>query len=651
MQGERASLGSLAEALNFEHGSTSSNAVIDQPIRWDNNIHSYGDNGLQDYMISAAADTNPTFANSVYHEQGGLHRFNIGEASSSGTKNETTSHTQQWNGIGRFEEQRNGKLELNPLFAQPSNGNRVVRHVNLNAEYNEHLDDVNPVTGHPALFEANGLRSRFIPEDSVRDGRRVSCKRKALDASIGQSSSSGGFREVQRGESSSWISPSAYYSPAMTTNDLNLSLDRRRGLVVSNAVSNVSAPAITESSSRNYSVRVNPTDQQDTVSPSVFAAGSVIRRLAAPSLNSQGFPPADQQLIDLRYGHALGNFASQNPNAPATHMSPVFNLNASPVAAAVPSSSATPVERNVLHRDETRQINNSLQIPLFVPAPELRHVANGHISNNASSARHAVSSSSRTNVQQWQFPSPSPSLSNPAWNPYPSNNSPHNQGSLSEHLRRSLLSSLATTNQRAAARSLVPPASPPVEHVVQSGGENTSQVRTRASSRTSLRQRPHATTALRGRSRTASSEMRNVLEQMRRGGNLRLEDVMLQSMVRSVADLHDRHRDMRLDVDNMTYEELLSLEERIGDVCTGLNEETISNRLKKQKYNSSTGAPQEVEPCCVCQEEYNEGEELGILECGHNFHGQCIKEWLKLKNLCPICKTTGLNTANKRRRQ
>jgi hypothetical protein len=116
------------------------------------------------------------------------------------------------------------------------------------------------------------------------------------------------------------------------------------------------------------------------------------------------------------------------------------------------------------------------------------------------------------------------------------------------------------------------------------------------------------------------------------------------------ADIHDRYRDMRLDVDNMTYEELLSLEERIGDVCTGLNEETISNRLKQQKYKSSTRSSQEVEPCCVCQEEYKEEEEIGRLECGHDFHSQCIKEWLKQKNLCPICKTTGLNTANKPQR-
>ncbi|AAF69164.1 F27F5.26 [Arabidopsis thaliana] len=645
MQGERASLGSLSKALNFERGSTSSNAVVDQQIRWEN-LHNYGDNDLQDYM-SSAADTNPTFANSVYHEKRGLQRFNIGEASSSGTKNEGASLTEQWKGIGRFEEQRNDKLELSPLFVQPSNGSRVVRDVNLNAEYNEHLEDMNPVTVHPGHFEVNGLRSEFLLDNSVRagssvDGRRASCKRKALDASGGQSSSTGGFREFQRGVSSSWISGPTYYSPAMTANDLNISLDHGRRGLVSSAVPNLSPPTITESSSRNYPVWVNPTYQQETVSN------------FAPSLNSPGLIPADHQQISMRYGHALGNFASQNPNAPATHMPPVsrntFQWNTSPVAAVISSSSATPVDRNVIHRNATRQRSNTLEIPLFVPAPELRNVAHGHISRNASGARHVASSSSRTSVQ--------PSPSSPALTPY-QNNSLHNQRRLSENFRRSLLSSLVT--QQRAARSLAHPASPN-EHVLQSGGDNTSQVHNRASSRAGPRQGQDATgishslrglaSTSRGRTRMGASEIRNILEHMRRAGNLRLEDVMLlnQSIMLGAADIHDRYRDMRLDVDNMTYEELLSLEERIGDVCTGLNEETISNRLKQQKYKSSTRSSQEVEPCCVCQEEYKEEEEIGRLECGHDFHSQCIKEWLKQKNLCPICKTTGLNTANKPQR-
>ncbi|KAH7523648.1 hypothetical protein FEM48_Zijuj06G0034200 [Ziziphus jujuba var. spinosa] len=124
------------------------------------------------------------------------------------------------------------------------------------------------------------------------------------------------------------------------------------------------------------------------------------------------------------------------------------------------------------------------------------------------------------------------------------------------------------------------------------------------------------------------------------------QDVMIldQSVFFGVADIHDRHRDMRLDVDNMSYEELLALEERIGNVSTGLSEETIRNRLKQKKYSVAVVSQLEAEPCCICQEDYNEGEDLGTLECGHDFHSDCIKQWLMHKNLCPICKTTALAT-------
>ncbi|KAK4777587.1 hypothetical protein SAY87_017774 [Trapa incisa] len=146
----------------------------------------------------------------------------------------------------------------------------------------------------------------------------------------------------------------------------------------------------------------------------------------------------------------------------------------------------------------------------------------------------------------------------------------------------------------------------------------------------------------------AIAEIRQVLNAMRRGENLRAQDYGLFEplMFQSLTDMRDQHREMRLDVDNMSYEELLELEERIGDVSTGLNEETIMKFLKQQKNQISTGAgfAKDLEPCCICQEQYVDGDEIGELDCGHDFHVNCIKQWLRHKNVCPICKTTGLVT-------
>ena len=41
---------------------------------------------------------------------------------------------------------------------------------------------------------------------------------------------------------------------------------------------------------------------------------------------------------------------------------------------------------------------------------------------------------------------------------------------------------------------------------------------------------------------------------------------------------------------------------------------------------------------CITQEEYEEEEEVGKLECGHAYHLHCIKQWLAQKNACPVCK-------------
>lgn len=47
---------------------------------------------------------------------------------------------------------------------------------------------------------------------------------------------------------------------------------------------------------------------------------------------------------------------------------------------------------------------------------------------------------------------------------------------------------------------------------------------------------------------------------------------------------------------------------------------------------------------CILQEEYSDGEEVGKMVCKHYYHFSCIKNWLRQKNWCPICKSVALNT-------
>lgn len=109
-------------------------------------------------------------------------------------------------------------------------------------------------------------------------------------------------------------------------------------------------------------------------------------------------------------------------------------------------------------------------------------------------------------------------------------------------------------------------------------------------------------------------------------------------------DLFDEYMDLRLDIDDMSYEELLALEDRIGNVKIGLSEDHLSLCLTKTKYCSSTPAlkDQFESSCPICLEEYKDKDNIGMMKCLHAFHVTCIKDWLRIKNACPICKSPAL---------
>ncbi len=44
------------------------------------------------------------------------------------------------------------------------------------------------------------------------------------------------------------------------------------------------------------------------------------------------------------------------------------------------------------------------------------------------------------------------------------------------------------------------------------------------------------------------------------------------------------------------------------------------------------------EICVICQEEYKTSERVGILNCNHVFHSDCIYTWLDHDRTCPLCR-------------
>ncbi|CAH8357216.1 unnamed protein product [Eruca vesicaria subsp. sativa] len=146
----------------------------------------------------------------------------------------------------------------------------------------------------------------------------------------------------------------------------------------------------------------------------------------------------------------------------------------------------------------------------------------------------------------------------------------------------------------------------------------------------------------------ASSHVEPTLFSSRYQGHLRrpypddlTEMLMLRNgfVMERTTDSRDHFHNLRLDVDNMSYEQLLELGDRIGYVNTGLKETEIRSCLRKINPSVSNTLLADRK-CSICQDEYERECQVGKLECGHSFHVQCVKQWLSRKNACPVCKMT-----------
>eukprot|EP00358_Blepharisma_japonicum_P004720 CAMPEP_0202947632 /NCGR_PEP_ID=MMETSP1395-20130829/11782_1 /ASSEMBLY_ACC=CAM_ASM_000871 /TAXON_ID=5961 /ORGANISM="Blepharisma japonicum, Strain Stock R1072" /LENGTH=126 /DNA_ID=CAMNT_0049649051 /DNA_START=371 /DNA_END=748 /DNA_ORIENTATION=+ len=111
-----------------------------------------------------------------------------------------------------------------------------------------------------------------------------------------------------------------------------------------------------------------------------------------------------------------------------------------------------------------------------------------------------------------------------------------------------------------------------------------------------------------------------------------LENMFAQQGPDVLAQLMNLRGLMARNEDNMTYEQLLALEERIGNVPVGLNEDQM---------NELPVVPLAAENMCsICLVNMEKGEMAKLLpKCNHSYHAECIDQWLKAKKTCPLCLT------------
>jgi E3 ubiquitin-protein ligase BIG BROTHER-like protein len=89
---------------------------------------------------------------------------------------------------------------------------------------------------------------------------------------------------------------------------------------------------------------------------------------------------------------------------------------------------------------------------------------------------------------------------------------------------------------------------------------------------------------------------------------------------------------------NMSYEDLLALQERLGYVPTGLTDREIA-ALPSSSYRPDPSSDDGAF-CLVCQEDIEPNSLVVTLpKCNHIFHKQCVQQWLKDNRTCPTCRT------------
>jgi len=88
-----------------------------------------------------------------------------------------------------------------------------------------------------------------------------------------------------------------------------------------------------------------------------------------------------------------------------------------------------------------------------------------------------------------------------------------------------------------------------------------------------------------------------------------------------------------VDVDRMSYEQLLTLDENVKK--RGLTKSEI-DALPIMEFKSTMA--HQSSSCSICMGEYVVRDKLRRLPCKHYYHKECIDKWLSENKTCPICK-------------
>lgn len=124
--------------------------------------------------------------------------------------------------------------------------------------------------------------------------------------------------------------------------------------------------------------------------------------------------------------------------------------------------------------------------------------------------------------------------------------------------------------------------------------------------------------------------------------NVRAEAANLRPQYRRRVERNPRPRNqqMEVDIDNMSYDQLLEFENNLGNVSKGYKKDEIDTIPIMYTFTHNKKAD---ENCPICLDDIISGTPQLSIACRHQFHINCIKKSLESNKECPVCKAEAIS--------
>ena len=115
--------------------------------------------------------------------------------------------------------------------------------------------------------------------------------------------------------------------------------------------------------------------------------------------------------------------------------------------------------------------------------------------------------------------------------------------------------------------------------------------------------------------------------------NMNMFNMGMNNMMNNMYNMNNMNNMMN----NMFMNNMMNMNDINNNISNGVDPNIIDS-LEVSKMNDVSHLNDEKKQCLICLEDFKNGDEVIYLPCLHVFHKDCLLEWFREHNYCPICK-------------